>query len=322
LFSGWRYVAISFSSVAPPGTLSLRNNFDRRPSSPDATVVFVAGLSGSTAGSICRVARARRGLLVAGLLALGVEERQARAQDTSEPRPAPTEAVAPTEGAPTEPPSNEAPAGSRSTTSKRDHFARPYGLVEFGIGIMALPDAKLCGGAAGCDRGDVSVEVDAWPMFRASPHFAVGAGITLALIPMQDVPRRDTVFPREHARRYFTAEGIGRYYFLHGPALEVWSGISAGLIVVSDNFRTDAKDPAVTIIGAESANIATEGMSLGLASGVTFGVNPHLQVGATLRFANWYLPPTPEVIAFGESASLSNRVTMLNLALTVAYHSR
>ena len=98
--------------------------------------------------------------------------------------------------------------------------------------------------------------------------------------------------------------------------------ISAGLIVVSDNFRTDAKDPAVTIIGAESANIATEGMSLGLASGVTFGVNPHLQVGATLRFANWYLPPTPDVIAFGESASLSNRVTMLNLALTVAYHSR
>jgi hypothetical protein len=260
------------------------------------------------------------------VLALAAEEGRAWARDTPEARPAVTEGATAGEGAATEPPASEAEAGgpspSPSPTSKREHFARPYGLVEFGIGIMALPDAKLCGGAAGCDRGDVSVEVDAWPMFRASPHFAVGAGITLALIPMQDVPRRDTVFPREHARRYFTAEGIGRYYFFHGPALEVWSGISAGLIVVSDNFRTDAKDPAVTIIGAESANIATEGMSLGLASGVTFGVNPHLQVGATLRFANWYLPPTPDVIAFGESASLSNRVTMLNLALTVAYHSR
>jgi hypothetical protein len=136
---------------------------------------------------------------------------------------------------------------------------------------------------------------------------------------MQDVPRVDSTFPREHARRYFTAEGIGRYYFVHGPALEIWSGISAGLIVVSDNFRTRTNDSAV-IIGANSANIATEGLSLGLGSGVTFGVNRHLQVGATLRFANWYLPPNAEVIAFGESASLSNRVTMLNLAFTVAYH--
>jgi hypothetical protein len=209
----------------------------------------------------------------------------------------------------------------QSKATEREYFAHPYGLVEFGVGVLALPDAKLCGGIAGCDRGDVSIEVDAWPLFRASPNFAVGAGMTLALIPMQEVPRLDTTFPREHARRYFTAEGIGRYYFLHGPSMEVWSGISAGLIVVSDNFRSRSKDPEVTIIGANSANIATEGLSLGLASGITFGVNRHLQVGATLRFANWYLPPTPDVIAFGEVASLSNRVTMLNLALTVAYHS-
>lgn len=201
-------------------------------------------------------------------------------------------------------------------------FARPYGLVEFGVGILALPDAKLCGGQAGCDEGDVSLEVDAWPLFRASPRFAVGAGMTLALIPMQDVPRRDTRFPREHARRYFSAEGIGRYYFLHGQVVELWSGISAGLIVVSDNFRTRSSEPGITIIGTNSANIATEGLTLGLATGVTFGVNPHLQVGATLRFANWYLPPRRESIAFGEEASLSNRVTMLNFALTVAYHNR
>jgi hypothetical protein len=205
---------------------------------------------------------------------------------------------------------------------ERDYFAHPYGLVEFGIGVLALPDAKLCGGEAGCDKGDISLEVDAWPLFRASPNFAVGAGMTLALIPMQDVPRQSTRFSREHSRRYFIAEGIGRYYFIHGPALEIWSGISAGLIVVSDNFRTRSNEANVPLVGSDSANIATEGLSLGLGTGVTFGVNPHLQVGATLRFANWYLPPDRQVIAFGEEASLSNRVTMLNLALTVAYHSR
>jgi hypothetical protein len=206
--------------------------------------------------------------------------------------------------------------------TERDYFAHPYGLVEFGVGVLALPDAKLCGGSAGCDRGDISLEVDAWPLFRASPSFAVGAGLTLALIPTQDVPREERTFPRDHARRYFTAEGIGRYYFVHGQGMELWSGISAGLIVVSDNFKTRSPEPGVAIVGTTSANIATEGLSLGLATGVTFGVNPHLQVGGTLRFANWYLPPNRQSITFEEEASLSNRVTMINFSFTVAYHGR
>jgi hypothetical protein len=289
----------------------------------------VAGLriSNSRGRRVCTIALS---VLELGFVAMG--EGRAAAREPSPPRVEP--GVASSSAGSTSEAIEQAVVASEqrareaengpSKAAEREYFAHPYGLVEFGVGVMALPDAKLCGGIAGiagCDRGDVSIEVDAWPMFRASPNFAVGAGMTLALIPMQEVPRLQTTFPREHARRYFTAEGIGRYYFLHGPSMEVWSGISAGLIVVSDNFRTRSKDPEVTIIGANSANIATEGLSLGLASGITFGVNRHLQVGATLRFANWYLPPTPDVIAFGEVASLSNRVTMLNLALTVAYHS-
>ncbi len=200
-------------------------------------------------------------------------------------------------------------------------FERPHGVVEFGIGMLALPDARLCGGA-GCDVGDLSLEVDAWPLFRASPSFAVGAGLTLALTPIQDVPQRNTRFQRDHSRRYFLVEGIGRYYPLHGQELEAWIGVSTGLVVVSDNFRTASQDPDQIIIGSNSANIATEGLSLGLAAGITFGVSEQVQVGGTLRVANWFLPATQEAITFGEEASLANRVTMLNLALTVAYHGR
>lgn len=293
----------------------------------------MAGLDDVAGGSPGLGCSGRWTLVVAllVLLALAIGERQAWADAVSPPRVEASGAVEASaaveasgdaaKAAPNESDSSARGAGdAEAKSSEREYFAHPYGLVEFGVGIMALPDARLCGGAAGCDRGDISVEVDAWPLFRASPSFAVGAGMTLALFPLQEVPRPASAFPREHARRYFTAEGIGRYYFLHGQALEVWSGISAGLIVVSDNFRTRSDDSAV-IIGSNSANIATEGLSLGLASGITFGVNRHLQVGATLRLANWYLPPTREEIAFGETASLSNRVTMLNLALTVAYHS-
>jgi hypothetical protein len=98
--------------------------------------------------------------------------------------------------------------------------------------------------------------------------------------------------------------------------------VSTGLVVVSDNFRTVTGGPDQIIIGSNSANIATEGLSLGLAAGVTFGVSEQLQIGGTLRVANWFLPARQEVITFGEEASLANRVTMLNLALTVAYHGR
>jgi len=213
------------------------------------------------------------------------------------------------------------PAPQGSVAGRDRDFSRPYGAVEFGVGVLALPDARVCG-VAGCDRGDVSLEVDAWPLFRASPRFAVGAGLTLALTPTQDVPQGDQPFPRDHSRRYFQAEGIGRYYLLHGRALEAWSGLSAGLVVVSDNFRTRGGTSDVTLIGGDSANIATEGLSLGWAAGMTFGVSDQLQVGGTLRIASWLLPATHERISFGEEASLADRVTMINVALVVAYHAR
>jgi hypothetical protein len=76
------------------------------------------------------------------------------------------------------------------------------------------------------------------------------------------------------------------------------------------------------LIGSDSANIATEGLSLGLAAGVTFGVSEALQIGGTLRIANWFLPSRHERIAFGEEASLADRVTMINAALVIAYHAR
>ena len=212
-------------------------------------------------------------------------------------------------------------AAGQDVPGRERDFSRPYGAIEFGVGVLALPDARVCGDG-GCDRGDVSLEVDAWPLFRASPNFAVGAGITLALTPTQDVPQRNVPIPREHSRRYFQAEGIGRYYLVHGQALEWWLGASAGLVVVSDNFRTRSAPPDLTLIGQDSANIATEGLTLGVGTGVTFGVNDVLQIGGTLRLARWILPSSHESIAFGEEASLADRVTMLNLSLVVAYHGR
>ena len=218
----------------------------------------------------------------------------------------------------------EKPAAHQESIGKaaRQDFIRPYGAIEFGLGLLALPDADICG-EGGCDTGDISLEVDAWPIFRATPRLAVGAGITLGLTPAQEPPQQEPVrFGREHSRRYFMVEGVGRYYFLHGRSVEFWTGFTGGLVVVSDNFRSAPGTSQNSTLGSNSANIATEGLTLGLATGLSVGLNDQLQLGGTIRLANWFLPSDKEVIAFGEEASLADRVTMVQFALSVAYHAR
>jgi hypothetical protein len=227
--------------------------------------------------------------------------------------------------APTEPsviPSlEEEPTESGLGSEVRSDFPGPHAAIEFGVGVLALPDANVCSDSS-CDRGDLSVEVDAWPLFRASRYFAIGAGLTLALTPVQNPPQRETELPRKSSRRYFMAEGIGRYYFAYASTFEAWCGLSAGLVVVSDNFVTDSETSEIALISSKGANIATEGLTLGLATGLAFDMSKVIKLGGVLRVANWFLPSEPEQIAFGDRSSLTGRITMINLALTLSYTAR
>lgn len=204
---------------------------------------------------------------------------------------------------------------------KTKDFPGPHAAIEFGVGVLALPDALICT-SSDCDRGDLSLELDAWPLFRPSRYFAVGAGVTLALTPVQNPPQRETELARSSSRRYFMAEGIGRYYFAYSPTFEAWCGLSTGLVVVSDNFTTESDDSEIALVSTTGANIATEGLTLGLATGVAFRTSKTLKIGGLLRVANWFLPERPEVIAFLDRASLTGRVTMINLALNLSYSAR
>lgn len=241
--------------------------------------------------------------------------------------------VSPAGAAPDEEPGGEAASGTAAaslsagvtgdvdTEPRHGDFPGPHAAIEFGLGVLALPDADVCTDAS-CDRGDFSVEVDAWPLFRASRYFAVGAGLTLALIPVQNPPQRETALPRESSRRYFMAEGIGRYYFAYATSFEAWCGLSGGLVVVSDNFVTDSDESEIALISSKGANIASEGLTLGLATGIAFSMSKSLKLGGVLRVANWFLPSEPEQIAFGDRASLAGRMTMINLALSLSYTAR
>src|SRR5690606_12818599 len=108
----------------------------------------------------------------------------------------------------------------------------------------------------------------------------------------------------------------------YSPTFEAWCGLSTGLVVVSDNFTTESDDSEIALVSTTGANIATEGLTLGLATGAAFRTSKTLKIGGLLRVAHSFLPERPEVIPFLDRASLTGRVTMINLALNLSYSAR
>jgi hypothetical protein len=202
------------------------------------------------------------------------------------------------------------------------HPERLTGMAEAGLGWIALPGADVCVERiqAGCSRGDSSLELAAWQLFRFDGVFAVGAGMTLGLTPTTDAPREDPEgIERDHSRRYFTVEGTGRYYAYIDTPLELWLGITGGLVVVSDHFESTRGKQEVALVGPSGVTIRSEGYTVGVAAGLAYLFAPNWSVGGSLRYATWFLPEEPERDSIGDEASLVGRNSVFALGVTVGY---
>ncbi|MFO7180657.1 MAG: hypothetical protein DIU78_018295 [Pseudomonadota bacterium] len=200
---------------------------------------------------------------------------------------------------------------------------RPAGIAEAGVGWLTLPGAEVCiERAAGCSHGDTSLEVEVWQLYRSSRRFAFGAGILLALIPTTDAPRDPEGVERDHIRRYFTVEGMVRYYPYVGDSVEWWVGITGGLVVVSDSFIVEqSRDDNRALLGPRGVTIRTEGGTVGLAGGPVVALSPNWSAGLTLRYGHWFLPHQPARDPLGSEASLTGRNTMFSLGVSLAYRT-
>jgi hypothetical protein len=196
---------------------------------------------------------------------------------------------------------------------------RPFGAMELGVGILILPDAEVCA-ANRCERGDVSLAVDARPLYRFSRSWAFGAGLMLALTPTTP-PQRQTLFPRRQARRYFLVEGVARYYVLRDESLQAWLGLASGLVAVSDNFRTPGAAAEFSVIGSSSANLVTEGFSAGIDMGAAFPTAQAVVLGAALRVGTWVLPVRSLHTPLGDDTSLRGRNTTVGFVFSAGFGS-
>jgi hypothetical protein len=201
---------------------------------------------------------------------------------------------------------------------------RPSGIAEAGVGWLTLPGAEVCiDRKTGCSEGDTSLALDLWQLYRQSRRFAFGAGILLALIPTTDAPKQDPQgVQRDHSRRYFTVEGMLRYYPYVGETVEWWVGGTGGLVVVSDRFvvKEDQEDDRA-LLGPRGVTVRTEGGTIGIAGGPVLALAPHWSLGLTLRYGHWFLPEKPAHDPLGSEASLTGRNTVFSAGVAVAFRT-
>jgi hypothetical protein len=195
---------------------------------------------------------------------------------------------------------------------------RPTGIAEAGFGWLTLPGAEVCA-QGGCKAGDTSFELDAWQLYRQNLHLAFGAGLLLGLIPTTDAPAMDPMgIERNHSRKYLTLEGMLRYYPYVGEKLELWTGLTGGLVVLSDRFQV-VSDFDKPLIGPTGVTIRTEGGTLGVALGGAYELSRHWALGGSFRFGNWFLPDTPATDPLLDKASLTGRNSVFSLGFNLAY---
>lgn len=211
-------------------------------------------------------------------------------------------------------------------TNERAALARerglPYTMFELRGGVLALPAATVCPTSLDeCDTGEVSLTVGLANYYQFGPY-GFGAGINWATTLRNDAARGAPNLERDHARSYFLIEAYFRYLFVREKKWEFWASGSVGGVGINDSWTTKGdREPVaeVQFIGPKANTIGTIGFSFGPGIGGAYMLVENLSLGASLRYENWILPFEPKTSPEGDVASLSGRVDMIDLSLTLAY---
>lgn len=211
-------------------------------------------------------------------------------------------------------------------TSQRARIARdrglPYTMFELRGGVLALPAAEVCPASPDeCSTGEISLTVGVANYYQFGP-WGFGAGINWATTLRSDAARGAPQLERDHSRSYFLIEGYFRYLFVREKKWEFWASGSVGGVGINDSWSTKGdREPVaeVQFIGPKANTIGTIGFSFGPGVGGAYMLVDNLSLGAALRYENWFLPFTPKTSPEGDVASISGRVDVLDLSLTLAY---
>jgi hypothetical protein len=197
---------------------------------------------------------------------------------------------------------------------------RPYTVAQLGVGLLTLPAADVCLRLGPCTKGDNSIEVDFWQLYRANRYLAIGAGASVALTPVTDNPPSASGIDRAHTRSYFLVEAQGRYYAVRAETFEGWLGLTAGAVIVSDRYSIEnGEQSTAAIIGPRASTVRTEGGALGMLIGSSWSFAPNWAFGVTARYMQWFLPHDAATTVFLDRATLTGQQSALNFGISCSY---
>jgi hypothetical protein len=197
---------------------------------------------------------------------------------------------------------------------------RPYTVAQLGVGLLTLPAADVCLQNRPCTKGDYSIELDFWQLYRANRYFAVGAGASFAITPVTDTPPSPPNIVRSHTRSYFLVEATVRYYAVTTDTFEGWFGMTAGGVIVSDRYSIDRSEMSTAaIIGPRAATVRTEGGAIGALIGANWSFAPNWAVGLTARYMEFFLPHEAATTVFLDRATLTDQQAAINVGISCSY---
>jgi hypothetical protein len=115
-------------------------------------------------------------------------------------------------------------------------------------------------------------------------------------------------------------EAQGRYYALHGQTFELWLGVTAGGVIVSDRYAIEGGETSTAaIIGPRASTIRTEGGAFGALMGANWSFAPNWALGVSLRYMRWFLPSQPATTVFLDRATLTDQQDAFNFGISCSY---
>ncbi|MFO0758828.1 MAG: hypothetical protein U0359_20215 [Byssovorax sp.] len=212
-------------------------------------------------------------------------------------------------------------SAARRAAAAREQ-GRPYTMAEVSTGFLALPAAEVClKSLTDCSRGELSLAFGLHNVYRIE-RFGLGAGIEWATTLRNDAARGAEDLERNHSRRYFLVEAVGRYYFIRSKAWEWWGGVRIGGVVINDSWSVKSdREPVYDsyTVGPRAATLGTEGLSAGAGVGGEWTFARNWSIGAKLQYASWFLPTERKTSPTVDVASLGGRVDMFDVGFLLAY---
>jgi hypothetical protein len=206
----------------------------------------------------------------------------------------------------------------------------PHTVAVLEGGILTLPSAPISPGNRGgatplgaVGNGDATMLLGALILFRATPYWAFGAAVDFAPRPTSDSNYGASLLPRTHTRSYLKMGGEVRYFPIHAQWFEPWIGLSAGAVIIADQFTTDAGYDVPPFLGTKSVTASTQGFAGGLKAGADYLVSERVMIGLSLGAGEWFLPSAVaeqgSCDPIGDCPTLQGNVATFEFGLTVGY---